>query len=286
MTALAFGRTGQVGHALLGTPGIVPINRDEADLSDASAIASLIRECKPSAVINAAAYTAVDQAEAEEETARLVNAVAPGVMAETAKELCIPFLHISTDFVFDGEKEAPYTEADAPNPLSVYGKTKFEGDQRVMEAGGNSVVLRTAWVFSERGRNFIHIMLKLSETLPVMKIVSDQRGSPTSASDIAAVIPRIIARQMEADDVSGIYHYAGAPDVSRVDFAREIFRLSGRSPEIEEVATTEFPTPAPRPLNSTLDCSKLEKVFGIERPDWRKSLAVVLSRLGELKANG
>jgi len=286
MTVLVFGANGQVGRELQRVGYVRALSREEADVSKEADIVSAIEVMKPTAIVNAAAYTAVDKAETDSETAHLVNAIAPGIMAREARAREIPFVHISTDFVFDGAKTGPYTEDDAPAPKSVYGQTKLDGEKAVLEAGGNSVVLRTAWVFSPNGSNFVHIMIRLADERGILRVVEDQFGGPTSARDIAVAALNIVRTRGATPGEVDIYHYAGGPDVSRVEFARQIFRLSGRAPEILPIPTTDYPTPAERPLNSRLDCSKIEKDFEIERPDWRESLARVLEEMGELKANG
>ncbi|MDF1682195.1 dTDP-4-dehydrorhamnose reductase [Ponticaulis sp.] len=286
MTVLVFGANGQVGRELQRVGYVRALSREEADVSKEADIVSAIEVMKPTAIVNAAAYTAVDKAETETEAAHLVNAVAPGIMAREARSREIPFVHISTDFVFDGTKTGPYTEDDVPSPKSVYGQTKLDGEKAVLEVGGNSVVLRTAWVFSPNGSNFVHIMMRLADERGILRVVEDQFGGPTSARDIAVAALNIVRTRGATPGESAIYHYAGGPDVSRVEFARQIFRLSGRAPEILPIPTTDYPTPAERPLNSRLDCSEIEKDFGIERPDWRESLARVLEEMGELKANG
>ena len=286
MTVLVFGANGQVGRELQRVGYVRALSREEADVSKEADIVSAIEVMKPTAIVNAAAYTAVDKAETDSEAAHLVNAVAPGIMAREARSREIPFVHISTDFVFDGNKTGPYTEDDVPTPKSVYGQTKLDGEKAVLQAGGNSVVLRTAWVFSPNGSNFVHIMMRLADERGILRVVEDQFGGPTSARDIAVAALNIVRTRGAMPGKAEIYHYAGGPDVSRVEFARQIFRMSGRAPEILPIPTTDYPTPAERPLNSRLDCSKIEKDFGIERPDWRESLALVLDEMGELKANG
>lgn len=286
MTVLVFGANGQVGRELQRVGYVRALSREEADVSKEADIVSAIEVMKPTAIVNAAAYTAVDKAETDTEAAHLVNAVAPGIMAREARAREVPFVHISTDFVFDGNKTGPYTEEDIPAPKSVYGQTKLDGEKAVLEVGGNSVVLRTAWVFSPNGSNFVHIMMRLADERGILRVVEDQFGGPTSARDIAVAALNIVRTRGATPGKAEIYHFAGGPDVSRVEFARQIFKLSGRAPEILPIPTTDYPTPAERPLNSRLDCSKIEKDFGIERPDWRESLARVLEEMGELKANG
>lgn len=277
---LIFGRTGQVARELARlAPGALFVGRDEADLTNPAACAALIRRERPSAVINAAAYTAVDRAESDADTARLVNAEAPGAMAAACAELGIPFVHISTDYVFDGSGDQPRAE-DAPTaPLGVYGQTKLDGERAIAAAGGHWAVLRTAWVFSAHGTNFVRTMRRLGAERERLTIVADQVGGPTPAADIAAAVLEM-ARAMAADGTKGgIYHFAGAPDVSWAGFARAIFDRSDLSPEVVDIPTSDYPTPARRPLNSRLDCAAITRDFGIPRPDWRDGLDRVIKEL-------
>ena len=280
MTMLVFGKTGQVARELARLlPDGDFAGRDRADLTDPAACAALIREARPEAVINAAAYTAVDKAESDQDTARLVNAAAPGAMAAACAELGIPFVHISTDYVFDGTGDAPRAEGDSTGPLGVYGATKLDGERAIAAAGGQWAVMRTSWVFSAHGSNFVKTMRRLGAQRDRLTIVADQIGGPTPAADIAAAA-LTIARAMIADPAKGgLYHFAGAPDVSWADFAREIFARSGLSPQVEDIPTSAYPTPAKRPANSRLDCAAITRDFGIARPDWRKGLGPVIKEL-------
>ena len=279
---LVFGHSGQVATELKKIlPDAVFLSRQEADLSNPAACAAAIAERRPTAVINAAAYTAVDKAESDEETALNVNAAAPGAMARAAAERGIPFVHISTDYVFAGTGDKPFSPDDATAPLGAYGRTKLAGEQLVARAGGAFAVLRTSWVFSAHGGNFVKTMLRLAETRDSLNIVADQIGGPTSARAIAFAC-RVIAEQlMKAPEKSGIYHFSGAPDTSWADFARAIFELAGKSVTVTDILTSAYPTPAARPLNSRLDCTTLS-AFGLARPDWRVDLAEVLQELGAI----
>lgn len=277
---LVFGRTGQVARDLARiAPGARFAGRDDADLSDPAACAALIRAVRPRAVINAAAWTAVDRAEAEPDAARRVNADAPGAMAAACADLGVPFVHISTDYVFDGSGEAPRAE-DAPTaPLGVYGATKLDGERAIAAAGGQWAVLRTSWVFSAHGSNFVRTMRRLGAERPRLTVVADQVGGPTAAHDIARAV-LAMAEQMTADPAKGgLYHFAGAPDVSWAEFARTILARSGLSAEVVDIPTADYPTPARRPLNSRLDCAAITRDFGIARPDWRVSLDPVIKEL-------
>lgn len=277
---LVFGRTGQVARELAErAPGAVFLGRDDADLTDPDACAQALRSAAPRLVINAAAYTAVDRAEAEAETAHLVNALAPAAMARAAAGLGVPLLHISTDYVFDGSGDAPRTE-DAPTaPLGVYGSTKLAGENGVIDAGGQSAILRTSWVFSAHGGNFVKTMLRLGAERDELGIVADQVGGPTAAADIADALLAMGKAMLANPERRGIYHFAGTPDASWADLAVEIFAQARLACDVRRIATSEYPTPARRPLNSRLDCGAIARDFGITRPDWRKGLAEVLARL-------
>ena len=276
-----FGTTGQVGLeiAAQAAPGqVLALGRDVADLSDPEACAAQIHKHKPQAVINAAAYTAVDRAEEEEAYVRVINGDAPGAMAHACADLDIPFLHISTDYVFAGTGAAPYTPSDPVAPANAYGRTKLLGEEAVRAAGGRHVILRTSWVLSEHGANFVKTMLRLSETRDTLSIVADQIGGPTPARDIAATL-LTMAEAMIAGHEGGTYHYAGAPFTSWDGFARAIFDQAGRAVAVIGIATADYPTPATRPLNSRLDCAALEADFGITQPDWERALPSILEAL-------
>ena len=277
---LIFGRTGQVALELARlAPDARFLGRDEADLADPAACAASILAARPAAVINAAAYTAVDRAESDQGTARLVNAEAPGAMAKACAELGIPLVHVSTDYVFDGSGAAARGENAPTGPLGVYGQTKLDGERLIAAAGGQWAVMRTSWVFSAHGTNFVRTMRRLGAERDRLTIVADQVGGPTPAADIAAAL-LAMARAMIADpSKGGTYHFAGAPDVSWADFAREIFARSGLSPQVVDIPTSAYPTPARRPLNSRLDCSAISRDFGIPRPDWREGLDRVIQEL-------
>ena len=277
---LIFGCTGQVALELARlAPEARFLGRDEADLADPAACAASILAARPAAVINAAAYTAVDRAESDQGTARLVNAEAPGAMARACAELGIPLVHVSTDYVFDGSGAAARAENAPTGPLGVYGQTKLDGERLIAAAGGQWAVMRTSWVFSAHGTNFVRTMRRLGAERDRLTIVADQVGGPTPAADIAAAL-LAMARAMIADpSKGGTYHFAGAPDVSWADFAREIFARSGLSPQVVDIPTSAYPTPARRPLNSRLDCSAISRDFGIPRPDWREGLDRVIQEL-------
>lgn len=278
MTTLVFGRTGQVATELQRQAEVIAVGRDRADLADPRACAAAIRDLRPGAVINAAAYTAVDKAESEEALATVINGEAPGAMAAACAALDIPFVHLSTDYVFDGTGERPWRPDDPTGPLGAYGRSKLAGEAAVRAAGGRAVILRTSWVFSAHGSNFVKTMLRLSETRDALNVVEDQVGGPTPAAEIAAACLRI-ADALADPGRAGTYHFSGVPAVSWKDFAAEILALAGREVTVTGIPTSGYPTPAARPANSRLDCSSLTAAFGIAPPDWRAGLRAVLAEL-------
>lgn len=276
---LVFGKTGQVATELQRLGGVVALGREQADLSDPQACADAIRLHAPKVVINAAAYTAVDRAEEEEVLATIINGDAPTAMARTCAELGIPFVHISTDYLFAGTGDAAWRPNDATAPKNAYGRSKLAGEIGIRNSGTVHAILRTSWVVSAHGGNFVKTMLRLSETRDALNVVADQIGGPTPARDIAAACLEI-AKQLNQDPTkSGTYHYSGAPDVSWADFASEIFAQSGRHVLVTPIPTTDYPTPAQRPLNSRLECSETEQAFAIPRPDWRDGLKEIIQEL-------
>lgn len=279
MKLLVFGRTGQVATELRRRAEVTALGRDQADLTDPDACARIVAASDAEAIINAAAYTAVDKAESDEATARLVNAEAPGAIARAAAARGIPLVHISTDYVFDGSGTRPWQTDDPTGPLGAYGRTKLAGEQAIRAAGGPHAILRTSWVFSAHGGNFVKTMLRLGAERERLTIVADQTGGPTPAGAIAEACLTIAQRLAEGRGQTGTFHLSGTPDVTWADFAREIFRQSGLGPEVVNIATSEYPTPARRPLNSRMDCTSLSQAYGIERADWRPQLAEVLKEL-------
>ena len=280
MTLLIFGKTGQVAQELARrAPDAEFAGRAAADLTDPAACAALIRRMRPGAVINAAAYTAVDKAESDAATAHLVNADAPAAMALACAELGIPFVHISTDYVFDGTGTTARAE-DAPTaPLGVYGQTKLDGERAVQAAAGQYAIMRTSWVFSAHGNNFVKTMRRLGGERDRLTIVADQIGGPTAAADIAHAVLTMAETMANEPAKGGTYHFAGTPDTSWADFARAIFAASGLSPEVTDIPSSDYPTPAQRPLNSRLHCAAIVHDFDIARPDWQASLAAVIKEL-------
>lgn len=279
---LVFGATGQVATELQRlAPGAVFLGRDRADLSDPAACAAAIRALAPAAVINAAAWTAVDRAESEEAAATVVNGDAPAAMARECAALGIPFVHISTDYVFDGAGTAPFAPDHPTAPLGAYGRSKLAGETGVRAAGGVHVILRTSWVFSAHGTNFLKTMLRLGRERASLTVVADQIGGPTPARAIAEACLTIALQLAEDPAKSGTYHFSGAPDASWADFAREIMARAGLACTITDIPTSAFPTPARRPANSRMDCSSLA-TFGLSRPDWKAAVTTALQDLGAI----
>jgi dTDP-4-dehydrorhamnose reductase len=286
------GREGQLARAireLLPAAGwhVEAIGRPEVDLERPGTVADAIRRARPAVVVSAAAYTAVDRAEDEPERAAAVNAVAPGVVAAAAAEVGAPVIHVSTDYVFDGSKRSPYSEADATKPLGVYGATKLAGEVAVAAANPRHVILRTAWVASPVGTNFVRTMLRLAAERPALRVVADQRGAPTFAADLAsavrAVADRLIANPPPGPEHYGIFHIASAGETSWHGFAEAIVdgaarRGVARVP-VEAITTAEFPTRARRPAYSKLSSDRIASVYGIRLPHWRDGLERCLDTL-------
>lgn len=276
---LVFGQSGQVATELTCFAGVTCLSRNQVNLTDLSACEAVIADTEAKAVINAAAYTGVDAAETNRDTAMIVNAMAPAIMAAACAAKRIPFVQISTDYVFDGTGDAPWQTQDATRPLGVYGASKLEGERGVVRAGGVHAILRTSWVFSRHGTNFLKTMLRLSETHDALSIISDQIGGPTPAAEIARTCVEIAQTLILEPNKGGIYHFSGAPDTSWAGFAREIFDAATRDVKVEEIPTSAYLTPAARPLNSRLDCSSLTSQFGITRPDWRTATHQIIESL-------
>lgn len=280
------GQGGQVATEIARQQGTLPkaliiLGRDMADLTDPDRAAAALRAVihGADAVINAAAYTAVDRAEAEADLAMRVNADSPGALARVAADAGVPFLHISTDYVFDGSGDAPFAPNDPTGPLSIYGASKLAGERAVKAAGGPHVILRTSWVFSVHGSNFVKTMLRLGAERASLNVVADQTGGPTPAADIACALLTIAAAFQTGRGHSDIYHFSGAPDVTWADFARAIFAGAGLATQVNDIPTSAYPTPARRPANSRLNCATLTADYGITRPDWQAGLKTVLTEL-------
>ena len=280
---------GQVAMSLLERAGgdveIVALSRPAFALEDRRAVLEGIAAARPDVVINAAGYTAVDKAESEEELAIRVNGEGAGHVAEAAAKAGAPLLHLSTDYVFDGALDRPYREDDPTEPTTAYGRSKLIGEERVAERSLNSAILRTGWVYSPFGANFVRTMLRLGETREEVGVVADQRGNPTSALDIADALIAI-AKRMRSDaspDLRGLFHMSGAGEATWADLAEAVFaeaEARGRRPvRVKRIATADYPTPAPRPANSRLDNRKLRRIYGLALPDWRASLSVCCARL-------
>lgn len=283
------GKDGQVGWELqksLASAGhLFAYDRKQLDLQNPDAISKVIRELKPDVIINAAAYTAVDQAEKEKEAAYAINAVAPGIMAEEAKKCGAILIHYSTDYVFDGSSKVPYKETDATAPLNVYGETKLAGEKAILAVHGKALILRTSWVYGMRGKNFLLTMLRLGKEKSLLKIVNDQIGAPTWSRSIAETTTRILDHLASSRDLHsdswGIYHLTAAGQTSWFDFSQEIFAIHKRLaslnslvaiPELQPIPTSEYPTPAKRPAYSVLSNNKLLQRFQLNVPDWREEV--------------
>jgi dTDP-4-dehydrorhamnose reductase len=293
MKVLVTGCNGQVGTELMGLAagfGIDAVGVDyaELDITDAGAVTKVMQELQPQAVINAAAYTAVDKAESESEQAYAVNRDGPANLASACAEHNIPLLHISTDYVFDGNKQGAYTEEDDVQPLGVYGKSKLAGDVAVRETCTQSIILRTSWVFSAHGNNFVKTMLRLGQEREQLAVVADQTGCPTAAREIAHTLYNMLVANVEAGSNGhwGTYHFCQPEPTNWHSFAEAIFaeaRAQGIALKVEAVrpiTTKEYPTAAQRPANSVLDCSKIEKDFNLSIKPWQESLAEVIKDLG------
>ena len=291
---LLTGRNGQVGWELqrtLATLGdVVAVGRHEMDLTDPDSIRKIIREVGPGLIVNAAAYTAVDKAESEPDVAMAVNGIAPGVMAEEAKRLNAMMVHYSTDYVFDGAKDSPYREEDAPNPLNVYGRTKWAGERAIQAVDAPYLILRTGWVYGARGRNFLLTILKLAKERSELKVVKDQIGAPTWSRMVAEVTAQILAKTGSAGNpatsalMGGTYHVAAGGKTSWHGFAEHILKHQSirTPPRLVAIATREYPLPATRPRYSCLSCEKLTRTFGLAMPTWEKSLALCLDEMRQI----
>ena len=277
---LIFGKTGQVAAELQRTGDVLAVGRDFINLSNPSSCYDAIKIHKPEAVINAAAYTDVDKAETEEELATVINANSPKAMAQACATLNIPLVHLSTDYVFNGTGDEPWQPKDATKPQNAYGRSKQKGEDSIRSVGSTYGILRTSWVVSSHGTNFVKTMLNLSENRDTLRLVADQIGGPTPAKDIAKACLQIVEQLKQDPSKSGTYHFSGTEDVSWADFATEIFQQTERSVNVLPIPTSEYPTPAVRPLNSRLNCSKTQEVFSIRRPDWRIGLNDILTELG------
>jgi len=292
MKIVLFGKNGQLGwefQRMLPILGeVISLDRKELDLCDLDAIQKILSEWKPNLIINASAYTDVDGAEKETDLAMKINALAPGIMAEMSRKLQAVFIHYSTDYVFDGGKNALYTETDQTNPLNMYGKSKLMGEENIRQAGEAYLILRTSWVYSLRGNSFVNKVLKWSRQNKTLKVVSDQVSSPTWARTLAEITSFVLAQNKKdlyenIHERHGIYHLAGSGFTSRYEWAKQILANDPERSEqivqaIEPALSEEFPTPAVRPLFSALDCSQFEETFGLQLPAWNSTLQLAITR--------
>ncbi len=284
------GGAGQLATALAraGGAAVRRVGRPEFDFDRPDTLAAVFQATRPALLVNAAAWTAVDAAEAEPDAAGRANRDGPATLAALCADAGIPMIHVSTDYVFDGLKGAPYTEADPTSPTGVYGRTKLEGEQAVLAACPRAVVLRTSWVYSAVGKNFVRTMLGAAQRLPRLRVVADQQGCPTSADDLAEAI-LAVARQLGGADgeqepsQSGVFHACGAGAATWHGLATAVFQDAARHdhpvPEVDAITTQNWPTPARRPPDSRLDCGKLAQTFGVRLPDWRASVARTVDEL-------
>ena len=302
MQLLITGAGGQVGQALLGISraaghAVTGLGHAELDITDPASVDRAVAQVAGGVVINAAAYTAVDRAETDREAAHAINAVAPGVLAEEAKRCGALLVHFSTDYVYDGTKPAPYVEADAVNPLSVYGSTKLDGERAIAATGCAHLILRTSWVYGPRGKNFLFTMLRLGRERAELRIVDDQKGAPTSSRALARLVRELLDRGGDTDEISreevercgaasGLYHATAAGTTTWFGFAQAIFdemerqrRLEFRAPRLVPIATSDYPTPARRPANSVMSNEKLAKAFDARIEDWRAGLVETVSAI-------
>lgn len=284
---LVLGKTGQVGSELLGALAplgeVIALDRGRMDLTNADSIRKAIREAKPEIIVNAAGYTTVDKAETEPDLAMQVNGVAPGIMAEEAKRIGAILVHYSTDYVFDGERDQPYTEDDTPNPVNIYGKTKLAGERAIEAVGGAYLILRTSWVYSQRGSNFVLTILRLARERKELSVVDDQTGSPTWARALAQSTADLLRRTDLIPSHSGVYHLSATGHTSRYEFARAIIRimreLSGIVDgwaSVKPIASEQYPLPARRPRHPVTSTEKIKRVFGVEMPHWEDLLRAFL----------
>jgi dTDP-4-dehydrorhamnose reductase len=277
-------RRSDVSACAVGRPGL--------DICQIGTIERAMADVRPDVVINTAAYTAVDAAESDEALAFALNAEGARLMAESAAQRGIPIIHISTDYVFDGTKSTPYVETDAPSPANAYGRTKLAGEIAVAAANPRHVILRTAWVYSAEGKNFLRTMLRLADERDEVRVVADQLGSPTYAPHLADAILSIATRlsSTEGPRAWGLYHAAGSGETTWHDFAVEIFRqraaVGGKAPRVVAITSAEFPTPARRPANSRLDCTKLERTFGLRLPAWPDGVRACFTALRNAETKG
>jgi dTDP-4-dehydrorhamnose reductase len=295
---LIFGRVGQVGwelrHKLACLGQVSSVDFPEIDFSKPDTIRDAVRAVEPTVIVNAAAYTAVDKAEAAPEPAWAINATGPGVIAEEAKRLGALMVHYSTDYVYDGSKQGPWVETDKPNPLNVYGETKLAGDEAIAAVGGDYLILRTSWVYGARGGNFLLTMLRLAKERPELRIVDDQTGSPTTSECIAQATADILSQLIGPGGErggglagrSGVYHLTSSGATTWFGFAKEFLSKQAACPKLTPIPASEYPVPAKRPVNSVLSCDRIAETFGVRMPSWELALDLVLETLAEGTARG
>lgn len=294
MRLLVTGRDGQVAQALLalskGDVEVVALGRPALDITDRASITRAIAEHRPDVLVNAAAYTAVDKAESEEDAAFAVNATGAGNVAAAAADAGLPVIHISTDYVFAGDKAEPYRESDPTGPEGAYGRSKLEGERLVAAANPNHAILRTAWVYGPYGANFLKTMLRLSETRDEVRVVADQRGTPTYAPDIAEgilAVARALSQTPEASDKRGVFHMVSEGETTWAGFAEAVFTelaaSGGKSVRVVLITTADYPTPARRPANSRLDTSRFRQAFDHALPKWTSGVSRCMAALAETK---
>lgn len=281
---LLLGANGQLGSflqlALAADFELVAVTRAEIDLALPTHVAEQVKAFSPDIVVNAAAYTAVDQAQTDSENAFYINRDAVAAIATACAELNAVFVHVSTDYVFSGEAEMPYLETDSIGPQSVYGQSKLAGEEQALQRCRKTIIIRTSWVFSENGQNFVKTIFGLSTRLPKLEVVADQVGGPTYAGDLANFLVVVVKASLaESFNDWGVFHYGGQPHVSWYEFACAICQMAGSAIPVEPVSSAKFIRPAPRPKNSRLDCNKAAQVFGVNPPDWRPALAAVLAKI-------
>ena len=291
MKVLITGAQGQVGKELTQIANekgfdVVAASRADLDITQAQSVENYITQCQPDIVINAAAFTAVDKAESEQDLAFAINRDGAKNIAGACKKQNIPLLHISTDYVFDGTKSESYSEDDTVSPLGVYGESKWQGEEAIRQGLSNYIILRVAWVFGAQGNNFVKTMLRLGHDRDELNVVADQFGGPSPAKNIAQTLIDLVEQYQKNNNLAwGTYHYCGNQKTTWYDFAKEIFKqafelkLLNKEVKVNPITTAEYPTAAKRPENSMLNCSKLRSTFGIEMPEWKKALKQVLMEL-------
>lgn len=291
---LVTGRTGQIGWELQGALAplgtVIALDRSAMDVASPDSIRRAIRDAKPEIIVNAAAYTHVDRAESEPDLAMKVNGVAPGIMAEEAKRLGAILVHYSTDYVFDGELDRPYVEDDPPNPVNAYGKTKLAGELAVAAVGGHHLILRSSWVYSARGSNFVLTVLRLAREKPELAMVDDQTGSPTWARALAEATAELLRRKDRVLGHSGVYHLAASGRASRYEFANDVIRImrdvcgeAGGWAKVRPITSGDYPLPARRPRNPVMSQDKVKRILGVEMTHWRDELRSFLVELAPMR---